>query len=58
MKELLAALGDLVALERLNRDKLAEKIGLSRPNMISAFTGTPGYAGHGPPQIAGRPVPG
>ena len=39
MKELLAALGDLVALERLNRDKLAEKIGLSRPNMISAFSG-------------------
>lgn len=26
MKELLAALGDLVVLERLNRDKLAEKI--------------------------------
>lgn len=26
MKELLAALGDLAALERLNRDKLAEKI--------------------------------
>lgn len=39
MKELLAALGDLVVLERLNRDKLAEKIGLSRPNMISAFSG-------------------
>lgn len=39
MKELLAALGDLAALERLNRAKLAEKIGLSRPNMISAFSG-------------------
>ena len=25
MRELLAALGDLAALERLNRDKLAEK---------------------------------
>ena len=58
MKELLAALGDLVALERLNRDKLAEKIGLSRPNMISAFSGRRAIALIRRGSIACRHVPG
>ncbi len=38
-KDLDADLGKLVALKLLNRDELAEKLGISRPNLISAFKG-------------------
>ena len=39
MKALLAALGHLAALRKLNRDDLAEHIGTTRQNLISAFKG-------------------
>lgn len=39
MKALLADLGHLTALRKLNRDDLAERIGTTRQNLISAFKG-------------------
>lgn len=39
MNDLVTNLGSLVALKRLNRDKLAAALGISRPNMISALRG-------------------
>lgn len=39
MKDLLADLGHLVAFRKLNRDELAQRIGSTRQNLISAFKG-------------------
>jgi len=39
MKEILADLGYLVAFRKLNRNDLAERIGSTRQNLISAFKG-------------------
>jgi hypothetical protein len=39
MKELLADLGHLAAFKKMNRDDLAERIGTTRQNLISAFKG-------------------
>lgn len=39
MKELIADLGHLTALKKLNRDDLAKSIGTTRQNLISAFKG-------------------
>jgi len=39
MEELLSDLGHLVAYKKLNRDTLAERIGTTRQNLISAFKG-------------------